>query len=493
MRKANPLFLVATISLYLLFGCSTENQPVTSSPIVTTSNFSITVTHVPVSKTPQLTTTNSNQPISLTPALVQIPKSTFDPSKAIIQTPFPPAQCPPDATGVFLPNLETLNQSQDTFEKTILETLNSGGIKEIIALLSQEQAYATAIRADLTHDSVPELIISNRHNFPGYLSIFGCDKGQYAKMLTVNADYDYAPSILKITDMNLNGMPDLALELTTCHWCTGAMVYEWDGKEFQSLVRYWFIDPSRNEVDYTTVANLDGYSDAKILDIDGNGTYEIMLQGGIPTALGDMYYNGPYRSMTIIYMWDGKYYSLYSQKYSPPAYRFQAVQDGDDASSLGNYEEALALYQDVIFSDQLKGWSVEEKENLRAQADTLYTLSPTPTTLPPHNEDYSPLAAYARYRIMLIHILNGHQNDAQVVYDAIQENFPVGNDGHPYAEMAAKFWNEYISSRDIELSCQQAINYADDHPEILLPLNGPEFSFWSKSYLPFDICPFKNN
>lgn len=491
MKKLAYVSLIITMS-FILLGCSNIGQSELKSSITATPTIVLESSSTPIVPTRTLRPTITLYPtstITLTLTPVQIPKSTFEPDKAITQTPLPPAQCPPDIKDISLPDLDTLNQSQDFFEETILEILGQGGIREIVTKLSEERAYADIAREDLTHDNVPELIISNRFN----LSVFGCEEGQYKKLLTVNAVYDYTPRVLEIQDMNLNGMPDMVLVETVCSYCLGVRILEWDGQEFQSLIREWYIDPSRNEISSSDMGGLDGIAEAKVMDTDQNGTYEVVLQGGIPSALGDIYLNGPYRSRIVIYMWDGHYYSISSRKYSPPEYRFQALQDGDDAASQGNYEEALAFYQDVIFSDQLKGWSADERENLRAQANVMYTGSPTPTPLPPHNEDYIPLAAYARYRIMLLHVLNGYQNDAQVVYDTLQEKFPDGTTGHPYAEMATAFWDKFLNSEDIELACRQAIEYADAHPDILLPLNGPEFSFWSRSYYPFDVCPFKNN
>jgi hypothetical protein len=487
-------FLIPFLML-LIFGgsgCTSSNLPVQPLPVMLTGT--LPMENIP----PVATQTNTPYPTltrwptytpSLTPTLAQIPRSTFDPAKAILQTSLPPAQCPNAAQDVSLPDLETLNQSHDFFETTIVEALSAGGISQVISTLSQSDLY-TLTRADVTHDHVSELIIENRYELPGFLSVFGCEKGRYKKLLTAEAVYDYAPSVLKIKDMNRNGIPDLVLKEITCHYCLGVQIFEWNGQEFEGMARAWYLDPSLNELDFSEIVGIDGYAEVKITDIDGNGTDEIIFQGGASSAPGDMYLNGPYRSLTIIYMWDGQFYSQYSSTYSPPEYRFQAVQDGDDSALRGATEKALAFYQDVIFSDQLKGWSDAEMENLRAQADVMFSGTATPTPVPPHNEDYLPLAAYARYRIMLLHTLLGFQADAQVVYDTLQEKFPEGNAGHSYAEMAAAFWEEYLASRDIRLSCQKAIDYASAHPDILTPLEGPPGGFWSRSYQPFDVCPF---
>jgi hypothetical protein len=485
MKKFSNGFLAITIS-FMLFSCSTTNQselelPNTLTPTILAETPYPTLIHYPIST------------ITLTPTLVQIPKSTFEADKAVTQTLVPPALCPSDTKDISLPDLETLNQSQDIFERTILETLNRGGIREIVTKLSEKQAYADITREDVTHDKVPELIIENYYSRPGFLSVFGCEGGQYKKLLTVNAVYEYSPSLLEIKDMNLNGMPDLVLKETTCKACISIQIFEWDGMDFQSLVRVWIIDPLLNEISYSTIADFSGgYAEAKIVDIDGNGTDELVLQDSAPSNLGEAYFNGPFRSGTLTFMWDGQYYSQYSFQPSPPEYRFQAVQDGDNYALDGNYNDALASYQEAIINDQLKGWSDAEKANLIAHGNVLYSESPTPTSLPPHNEDYLPLAAYAHFRIMVLHILNGHYSDAQTVYDTLQEKFLADNDGYPYVEMAKVFWQEYLNSKDIGLACQQAVKYADKHRQILIPLSGPPYGFWNRTYSPQDVCPFKD-
>lgn len=487
MKTLFRLSFLIVLSLHLI-GCSGSSQSATPLPI--TETFTQTSTAV-VTETATPLPTITRRPtatLTITPALVQIPRSIFDAGRAITQTPFPAVQCPPNKSNIAVPDLDTLNKNHGFFEKTMIDILSTGGIQSVISTLSKSNLF-TITRADLTHDSVSELIVENRYNIPGILSVFGCDRGQYKKLLTVNAVYDYTPGVMKIIDMNLNGMPDLALIETTCHYCLGIRIFEWDGKEFKSLMRDWFFDPSRVE-DGFDIGGLDGFADANVIDVDGNGTYEVVVKGGGLSAPGDAYLYGPHRSTTKTYMWDGRYYSIFSEQYSPPEYRFQAIQDGDDATLLDHYEEALTFYQDAIFNDQLKSWSREEKEHLIAEGDAWGAGNSTPTPLPPHNEDYSQLAAYARYRIMLLHLMNGFQKDAKVVYDTLQEKFPESNEGYPYAEMAKLVWDNFSITNDMGLACQQAVNYAVAHPGMLKPLSGPEFGFWSKSYQPEDVCPY---
>jgi hypothetical protein len=188
----------------------------------------------------------------------------------------------------------------------------------------------------------------------------------------------------------------------------------------------------------------------------------------------------------------------YHQEFDPPEYRFQAVQDGDRLSLSGDYERALDLYQQAILSDNLKWWSPELRKYLQ---DTYIATPVKPTPLSDKNEYYS-LAAYARYRIMLLHLVRGRLPEARVVYNTLQERFGGEEVGHPYAALAAAFWESYQVSQNIEQACHQAIEYAALHEiEILHYLgnlkNTEDFSLaydhgqQSLAYSPADVCPFK--
>jgi hypothetical protein len=110
--------------------------------------------------------------------------------------------------------------------------------------------------------------------------------------------------------------------------------------------------------------------------------------------------------------------------------------------------------------------------------------------------EYPNLAAYARFRIMLLHIKRGFLPEAKTVYDALQQKFPSGQPGYAYAEMAAAFMDAYTSSQSLERACESAIAYTTTHPkEILAYLGNGEYteSFYgeqSLKYVPESVCPF---
>jgi hypothetical protein len=153
----------------------------------------------------------------------------------------------------------------------------------------------------------------------------------------------------------------------------------------------------------------------------------------------------------------------------------------------GEFSRALVLYQDAIFSDKLDWWSKERFESAR---DSIINFT-TPTVIAPDSTEYHRLAAYAYYRIMLIHLVQGHESDATTVYNTLQEKF--GNDpyGHPYVEMATAFWDAYQSTHKMYAGCAAAIEYAAEHPDILIPLGSDYHGAQSHQYKPEDVCPFR--
>ncbi len=71
--------------------------------------------------------------------------------------------------------------------------------------------------------------------------------------------------------------------------------------------------------------------------------------------------------------------------------------------------------------------------------------------------EYPRLAAYAYYRIMLLHVMQGHESDAGTVYKTLQEKFSDDLYGKPYVEMATAFWDAYQSTHNMS-GCAAASN-----------------------------------
>jgi hypothetical protein len=57
--------------------------------------------------------------------------------------------------------------------------------------------------------------------------------------------------------------------------------------------------------------------------------------------------------------------------------------------------------------------------------------------------------------------------------------------------MAIAFWNAYQSTHKMYYGCAAAIQYAVEHPEILIPLGSDYHGAQSHIYVPEDVCPFR--
>ena len=113
-----------------------------------------------------------------------------------------------------------------------------------------------------------------------------------------------------------------------------------------------------------------------------------------------------------------------------------------------------------------------------------------PTPIPDPGE-HPRLAAYAYYRMIVLHIHLGETEAATIQYATLQDKFPAASPGHPYAEMASAFWDAYQSSQNMTSACGAAIQYAVAHPDILTVLGSDYHGAQSHTYVPEDVCPFR--
>jgi hypothetical protein len=362
--------------------------------------------------------------------------------------------------------------------------------------------YIQSRSIDLTHDGIAE-VITNINT----VIIFGCQDGKYIELFNDKNSSMFHPEIVNIQDANRNGIPDL-LYITGFDNGGGRSytILEWDGHTFQNLEGS--IYPSMPDI---KIINVERDGKARFEDVDRDGLKEFIVDSGIPNW-PDFGAYAPMRSIRRIFHWDGQLYNLKTEDYDPPQYRFQAVQDGDRKSLSKEYDRALALYQEAIFSDKLEWWSAEREHfyqnvlwSVEDQAYYLhlwelsYSKVPTPIPPQPDPDEYPNLAAYARYRIMLLHIVQGHPSDAKTVYDTLQKKFPQGSAGSMYAALAKTFWETYQTSQNIGTSCAQAIHYARQNSAILRKYIGDNLDdagdlfhgLQSIQYKAEDICPFK--
>ena len=472
----------ATAFLIIIFLLSACGQP---APVPMIENATSTPSSFPSNtSSPTHTPTASITPLPTIPTFTP----TFDVSTIVTVTPAPRAECPEETNKQpFTPN--NLNgQGNDYNQQFInytLAYLNKGGSVEMI-----RPTYPNHInnfqQEDVTGDGINELIFA----FGIWIDIFKCINDKY-ELSTISTMYTAQSSIIiGVVDLNMDGAKEIIAYFDGCmgSQCASIDILGWDGNQFKSLIE----NPS--SMDGCSYMNIAPFQ-VEIRDIDNNGTIELILQNTDNPWPNDLGF--PFRKETRTCMWNGKSIALYQIHFDKPYYRYQSLQDGEMATQSGNYLAALDSYAQTIDNEDLEWFTKERLYHDFWIYHSNYSSSlkePTPTASPsmqPDPAEYPRLAAYAYYRIMLLHFVQGQESEAATTYNTLQETF--GNDpyAHPYAEMASAFWEAYQSTHKMYDGCAAAIQYAVEHPEILIPLGSDYHGAQSHIYVPADVCPFR--
>ena len=379
MKKLTTVFLTI---IFLLSACG-QSSPVpvienaTSTPSPLAANTS-SPTHTPTASITLLPTIPTFTP-------------TFDVSTIVTVTPAPKAECPKEDISV-VAKFATPNSDgpQGYIAPEVLDYLNSGGTA------SQLRDLGLAEIRDFNKDGVNEVVYVGF--IRGAYIIFGCKSGEFQDLLEFAGDS--GSGLVENLDLNKNGMPEIILYNLVHYGYVDISVFEWDGNKYHSLIQA----PYYNSTEFMYWVSATEFP--KFMDIDKDGLKEIVLVfDRLCGGFGDFCDGTPRRQETTVLAWNGKNYVVQQNYYAPAQYRFQAIQDGDAASSQKENDKAISLYQEVISSNMLKSYSLEIGDNLRAQYNTQYGTTPTPTPLPPDTTEYPRLAAYAYYRIMLLHLV----------------------------------------------------------------------------------------
>src|SRR5688572_20085374 len=479
----------ATLAILIALSACTPATQATPLPVISNS---ATPSPIPTAIQTSLPTQTPTASITSLPTIPTF-TPTFDISTIVTVTPAPKAECPksiPYPEGDF--NLIEFkeNGNYKNGQEAVLSFLNKYGAEVLVNF--ERSAGTTAEEEiafrDFTNDGVPELALRLTVNIASTsFEIYGCRDSEYEVLLSIPSNgLGYAPILFSIEDNNNSGIPELTI-LTSFLSQGGHSfdVYEWDGEKFAAILSPFY----QNDPD-SKYLWVEATGEIHYVNIDSDILNELILDSGVP--VWETYWSGlPWRNKRTYYKWNGQIYSPYKIELAQPEFRFQAIQDGDLAFSQQEYDKALSLYQEAIFSDKLKGYSPEIRDNLRAQWDAHFGTTPTPTPYPIALDEYPKLAAYAYYRIMLLHIIQENESDALTAYNTLQEKFGSDSYGRSYVEMATEFWGAYQSTHKMYDGCAAAIQYAAEHPEILVPLGSDYHGAQAKIYKPEDVCPFR--
>ena len=419
---------------------------------------------------PSATPTASITPLPTIPTFTP----TFDPSTIVTVTPAPQAECPKEDSSL-IPDFQIAYYSDDA-DKKIPEFLNKGGsINVIVDKISKVYSEHSYRLIDVTNDEIPELTFDGFTGFYDTFYILQCQNGHYVvfsgqDVMGVSEGFN----IYNILDTNKNSLPEIVIYTRGCtgNGCYRFFIGEWNGKTFVNLAPNIYLEGVNEE-------------EIEIKDINNDGTLELILIGG------SYDFKAPWRQSIHTYIWNGNNFVEQPIEYVQPIFRFQAIQDADTAVLIGKYDRAIQLYQEAISNQSLEWWSVERQKYEQDIIDAQLT-EPTPSVKPIEDKtEYSRLAAYAYYRIILLHLAQNHASDANTTYNTLQQQFGTDQYARPYVEMATAFWEAYQSAYKMYDGCAATIQYAVEHPEILIPLGSDYHGSQSHIYVPEDVCPFR--
>jgi hypothetical protein len=285
--------------------------------------------------------------------------ATFDAGSIKTRTPAPPAQCPAEKPEM-MPVFEYSSSSSESvahFRQQVLDFLNAGGTRRAVVVAYRQHTSGVMISGvtgdsiiqerDITSDGVLDLLLTDSNT----MYAFVCENGQYQGTILIGQTYHFfQPVIADIKDMNLDGVDEIIAIVT---------ILEWDGSVFQPLN----LDRDLPWNPLQSCSDLLGPSWAYAQDTDNNGTLELVLKQAIP--IWSEYSAGlPWRKETRTCTWNGNAFVLTQREIDTlPEYRFQAVQDGDQAARKGEYDRALSLYLATLSRDGLKTGETTNKNS----------------------------------------------------------------------------------------------------------------------------------
>jgi hypothetical protein len=198
-----------------------------------------------------------------------------------------------------------------------------------------------------------------------------------------------APTVVGLTDMTGDGLPELIADATFCgaHTCANNYrIVGWSGGQFTDL-QIVAPQPMPEEVvggEPTPISMT--YADTRLEDVDGDGLPEFLVHGGTIGSAGA----GVVRPRTEVWGWDGAAVVLAETLLDPTAYRHHVLYEANDRMASGDLAGALALYEAAINDGALRNDG--------------FTYSPEQT--------YADISLFAAFRLILIDLLQGNPERA---------------------------------------------------------------------------------
>jgi hypothetical protein len=340
------------------------------------------------------------------------------------------------------------------------EYLNAGGLVEPLSDILEstpapDSMNAKVFHRDLTGDGLEDLAITlyetdaSQTQLSGSLLIFRCDKDRYQLAHSTTPAQNFGPPVLiTVQDLNGDGIVEMFYTRQSCgaHTCFEQVeVLRWERSRFVNI-----FEGRSDDLPSPSIRVSGPVSD---------GSYQIEITAQGIASVGA----GPYRPITRIWQWslERSRFIPIDEQLAPPAYRIHLLHDADDATSAGNLEAALVMYQRVREDGTLDDWIKGD-------------------------EGFLQLAAFATYRQITLYIHLGRPEQAQQGLQFLQESIQEGSPAYGFRLLAEAYWDTYLETDDEQAACSSAQRQAQQQfAEVLEPLR---YGYANRVYSPIDVC-----
>jgi hypothetical protein len=347
--------------------------------------------------------------------------------------------------------------------REILDYLNRGGsIATLDAYLADVGQLATpSVQLDIDGDLLEDLVFATLDQQSGSVQVFRCSgEGYELAYLSVPLPAPAGVSIHSVQDLNGDPISDLLISREQCgaHTCTAVVeALIWHAGRLENR----FVGDTSDLPSPTL--DLARLSDQRV---------EIRITATGIASVGA----GPYRQHVRIWTWDEDQIAFTAsvEETLDSNFRIHRLHDADDAAAAGNFDAALAYYQQVIDDPELDDW-------LDGEAG------------------HAALAAYARFRRLTTILELGDLDSAEQALAVLLQEHPQGTDGHGFAALGEQFWaalagslgdSGALNAEALEYGCQAAQAYAITHAE--QTLDQLYYGYANRTYGPESICPLRN-
>ena len=193
-------------------------------------------------------------------------------------------------------------------------------------------------------------------------------------------------------------------------------------------------------------------------DSDGDGLFDLLVTGRGFGSVGA----GPPRPITRLWSFnpDIGVWEVTGEFPGAAEFRIHVIHDADTASRNGDYATAQLLYQQALENAALQNWEIH---------------------------DPAELLAYARFKLVLLHMILGNSDAADARYQELVGSYAPSSPQFVFVEMSVLFRNGFFAG-GASAGCEEVRIYIVQHSNSVLPLL--DYGYGNPEYTPQDICPW---